>query len=196
MIGLPLQGQGYLQYQEMSWTLSFETISTAASTSSLRELSPTALRQQTLARLSHTSGQLGHRYAARMPDGRETYRRLSVYACMRENPGAQATQCVEVPCLRQSDTRWTGACRMSDRPGACVMQALPSKKETGTSKLWLYRSTVDFDGDANAGLVGPLIVTNPAFALPSKQPRDVAQTFVTLFQVCLASQPHSMVCMS
>ena len=68
-----------------------------------------------------------------------------------------------------------------------MVQALPSKKETGTSKLWLYRSTVDFDGDANAGLVGPLIVTNPAFALPSKQPRDVAQTFVTLFQVSFAS---------
>ncbi len=68
-----------------------------------------------------------------------------------------------------------------------MAQALPSKKETGTSKLWLYRSTVDFDGDANTGLVGPLIVTDPAFALPSKQPRDVAQTFVTLFQVCLTS---------
>ena len=63
------------------------------------------------------------------------------------------------------------------------VQALPSKKETATSKLWLYRSTVNFEGDANAGLVGPLIVTNPAYALPSKQPRDVAQTFVALFQV-------------
>ena len=67
--------------------------------------------------------------------------------------------------------------------GDTHMQALPSKKETATSQLWLYRSIVDFEGDANAGLVGPLIVTNPAFALPSKQPSDVAQTFVALFQV-------------
>ena len=103
------------------------------------------------------------------------------------NPGVWATRRKEVLCLKQSDTRWTGARGVSDRPGECVVQALPSKKETGTSKLWLYRSTVDFDGDANAGLVGPLIVTNPAFALPSKQPRDVAQTFVTLFQVSFAS---------
>ena len=86
VIGLPLQGQGYLQYQEMSWTLSFGTISTAASTSSLRELSPTALRRQTLGKLSHTSGRLGRRYAARMPDGRETYGHLSVYACMQGEP--------------------------------------------------------------------------------------------------------------
>ena len=63
------------------------------------------------------------------------------------------------------------------------MQALPSKKETATSKLWLYRSTVDFKGDANAGLIGPLIVTDPSVALPSKQPGDVAQTFIALFQV-------------
>ena len=62
------------------------------------------------------------------------------------------------------------------------LQALPSKKETATSKLWLYRSTADFEGDANAGLIGPLIVTDPAHALPSKQPSDVAQTFVALFQ--------------
>ncbi len=62
---------------------------------------------------------------------------------------------------------------------------MPSKKETATSKLWLYRSTVDFEGDANAGLVGPLIVTDPSVALPSKQPGDVAQTFIALFQVVL-----------
>ena len=88
MIGLPLQGQGYLQYQEMCWTSSFGTISTAASTSSPRELSPTALRRQTLARLSHTSGQLGRRYAARMPDGRGICGCLSMYAFMRGKSGA------------------------------------------------------------------------------------------------------------
>lgn len=65
------------------------------------------------------------------------------------------------------------------------LQALPSKKETATSQLWLYRSTVDFEGDADAGLIGPLIVTNPAYALPSKQPSDVAQTFIAMFQVKL-----------
>ena len=70
---------------------------------------------------------------------------------------------------------------------ARCLQALPSKKETATSQLWLYRSTVDFEGDADAGLIGPLIVTDPAHALPSKQPSDVAQSFVALFQASFLS---------
>ena len=101
--------------------------------------------------------------------------------------GAETAQHLEVPCSEQSGKRLAGTCGVRNGQEDRIVQALPSKKETGTSKLWLYRSTVDFDGDANAGLVGPLIVTNPAFALPSKQPSDVAQTFVALFQVGLAS---------
>jgi hypothetical protein len=54
-----------------------------------------------------------------------------------------------------------------------------------SSKLWLYRSTVDMVGDANAGLLGPLIVTRADAALPNKQPKDVAQTFIAIFQVFL-----------
>lgn len=110
------------------------------------------------------------------------------FACMRESSGAKTAQHLELPCSEQLGKRLTGTVRGADRQDDCTVQALPSKKETGTSKLWLYRSTVGFDGDANAGLVGPLIVTIPAFALPSKQPSDVAQTFVALFQVGLASR--------
>lgn len=52
-----------------------------------------------------------------------------------------------------------------------------------SSKLWLYRSTVDMVGDANSGLLGPLIVTRAASALPNGQPKDVAQTLIAVFQV-------------
>lgn len=54
-----------------------------------------------------------------------------------------------------------------------------------SSKLWLYRSTVDMVGDANSGLLGPIIVTRADAALPNGQPRDVAQTFIAIFQVTL-----------
>ena len=83
ILGLPSQGQGYLQYQEMSWTSSSGTISTAASTSSPQALSPTAPRQPVQGRLSHTSGRSGRKYAAPLPGSREIDGRLSVDACMR-----------------------------------------------------------------------------------------------------------------
>ena len=63
------------------------------------------------------------------------------------------------------------------------MQAGPSDTEVISSKMWLYRSTVDMTGDANAGLLGPLIVTRASAALPNRQPKDVSQSFVLIFQV-------------
>ncbi len=66
-------------------------------------------------------------------------------------------------------------------------QAAPSGLEVTSSKLWLYRSTVDMVGNANSGLLGPLIVTRADAALPNGQPKDVAQTFIAIFQVSLPS---------
>ncbi|CAL8466619.1 g6155 [Coccomyxa elongata] len=61
--------------------------------------------------------------------------------------------------------------------------AAPSGLEVTSSKLWLYRSTVDMVGDANSGLLGPLIVTRAAAALPHGQPKDVAQSLIAIFQI-------------
>jgi hypothetical protein len=63
------------------------------------------------------------------------------------------------------------------------VQAAPTDQDIASSELWLYRSTVDMTGDANAGLLGPLIVTRASAALPDGQPSDVAQSFVLVFQV-------------
>ena len=158
MIGLPLQGQGYLHYQEMSWTSSFGTTSTAASTSSPRELSPTALRRQTLARLSHTSGQLGRRYAARMSDGRETYRRLSVYTCMRGLSGAKATQRMEVLCFKQLDTRWPGARGMSDRQReSALRRRCPQRRRQERQSCGCTAAPLTLMGMPMLGSLGPLL---------------------------------------
>lgn len=59
--------------------------------------------------------------------------------------------------------------------------------EVTSSKLWLYRSTVDMVGDANSGLLGPLIVTRAAAALPNGQPKDVARSLIAIFQVSMRS---------
>lgn len=49
--------------------------------------------------------------------------------------------------------------------------------------MWLYRSTVDMVGHANAGLVGPILVTRAGQALPDGRPSDLDREFITLFQV-------------
>ncbi len=70
----------------------------------------------------------------------------------------------------------------SFRPG----QAGPGKDEP-SSKLWLYRSTLDVVGHANAGLVGPIIVTRKDSATADARPTDVDRELITLFQVCMCS---------
>lgn len=73
------------------------------------------------------------------------------------------------------------------------VQAAPAGDALGSSRLWLYRSTVDMEGHANAGLLGPLIVTRPSSALPNKQPSDVDRTLIVTFQVC-TSQNFVAIC--
>jgi hypothetical protein len=50
-----------------------------------------------------------------------------------------------------------------------------------SSKGWLYHSHVRGDEDANHGLVGCILVTDPARARPDGTPRDVDREFATLF---------------
>ena len=62
-------------------------------------------------------------------------------------------------------------------------QAAPGAEEDASSKLWLYRSVLTQQTDANSGLVGPIIVTRRDVAKADGSPNDVDMEFVTLFQV-------------
>ena len=63
-------------------------------------------------------------------------------------------------------------------------QAAPgSAASVASSRPFLYRSTVDQVGHANAGLVGLVVVTRTADARPHGQPADVDRELFTLFQV-------------
>jgi FtsP/CotA-like multicopper oxidase with cupredoxin domain len=57
---------------------------------------------------------------------------------------------------------------------------LPSEP---SSKGWLYHSHVTGDGEANLGLVGAIIVTDPKRARPDGTPADVDREFATLFMI-------------
>ena len=63
------------------------------------------------------------------------------------------------------------------------VQAAPGADEYASSKLWLYRSVLTQQTDANSGLVGPIIVAKPGVANPDGSPSDVDVEFVTLYQV-------------
>jgi manganese oxidase len=52
-----------------------------------------------------------------------------------------------------------------------------------SSKGWLYHSHVAGDAEINLGLVGAIIVTDPARARPDGTPRDVDREFATLFMI-------------
>lgn len=62
-------------------------------------------------------------------------------------------------------------------------QAGPSANSNSTSTMWLYRSTLDQQAHANAGLYGPIIITKAADADANGAPKDVNQEYITLFQV-------------
>ena len=63
------------------------------------------------------------------------------------------------------------------------MQAAPGDDEDASSKLWLYRSVLTQQTDANSGLVGPIIVSRQGMAESDGSPSDVDVEFVTLYQV-------------
>lgn len=52
-----------------------------------------------------------------------------------------------------------------------------------SSRAWLYHSHVTADTEANLGLVGAIVVTDPARARPDGTPRDVDREFATLFMI-------------
>jgi manganese oxidase len=52
-----------------------------------------------------------------------------------------------------------------------------------SSKAWLYHSHVDPVGEINLGLVGAIIVTDPARARPDGTPADVHREMATLFMI-------------
>lgn len=57
---------------------------------------------------------------------------------------------------------------------------LPSEP---SSKCWLYHSHVQGDAEANLGLVGSIIVTDPARARPDGTPKDVDREMASLFMI-------------
>jgi FtsP/CotA-like multicopper oxidase with cupredoxin domain len=52
-----------------------------------------------------------------------------------------------------------------------------------SSKVWLYHSHVAADSDINRGLVGAIVITDPAHAREDATPSDVDREFVTLFLI-------------
>lgn len=65
-------------------------------------------------------------------------------------------------------------------------EAGPAPNATVSSRLWMYRSTVDPYLHDNAGLLGSIIVTGKGMAGPTGRATDVDREIVTVFQVCLA----------
>ena len=53
----------------------------------------------------------------------------------------------------------------------------------GSSVVWLYHSHVNAPKDANAGLIGAMIITAKGKANPDGTPTDVDREFVTLFNI-------------
>ena len=51
----------------------------------------------------------------------------------------------------------------------------------GSSIIWMYHSHIEEEGDVNAGLVGPLVVTARGQARPDGSPKDVDREIVAAF---------------
>ena len=79
-------------------------------------------------------------------------------------------------------------------PSHCYTQAAPGATEDASSKLWLYRSMMTQQTDANSGLVGPIIISKAPIAASDGSPSDVDVEFITLFQVLHTLQTSSFMC--
>lgn len=53
----------------------------------------------------------------------------------------------------------------------------------GSSVLWMYHSHVDEPADTNAGLIGPIVVTDRDHAGPDARPTDVDRELFTMFTI-------------
>src|SRR5262249_20899749 len=79
-------------------------------------------------------------------------------------------------------------------PGATRTYVWPVPERAGpshgdvSSMLWMYHSHVNEVADANAGLVGPIIVTARGMAKPDGAPKDVDREFVIAFSTVLESE--------
>ncbi len=57
------------------------------------------------------------------------------------------------------------------------------RPEEPSSKAWLYHSHVNSDVEVNLGLIGFIVVTDPARARPDGTPRDVDRELAALFMI-------------
>jgi FtsP/CotA-like multicopper oxidase with cupredoxin domain len=64
-----------------------------------------------------------------------------------------------------------------------VDQDAGPRPDEPSSKVWLYHSHVAADEDINRGLVGVIVITDPARARPDATPADIDREFVTLFMI-------------
>lgn len=62
-------------------------------------------------------------------------------------------------------------------------EASGPRPDEPSSKGWLYHSHISGDADVNVGLIGPIIVTDPARARPDGMPRDIDREFATLYMI-------------
>lgn len=85
----------------------------------------------------------------------------------------------------------SGRDTLDDRvsPGGVHTYVWPVPERAGpgpndpSSVVWFYHSHVDEPGDANAGLIGPIVVTARGKARADGSPVDVDREFVTLFKI-------------
>lgn len=63
------------------------------------------------------------------------------------------------------------------------LSAAPGPSDEQSSRMYLYRSTVNPTRHENVGLSGPLIVTRKGDANPDGSSKDVDRDLITVFQV-------------
>ncbi len=68
-------------------------------------------------------------------------------------------------------------------------EASGPRPDEASSKGWLYHSHVNGDDEVNWGLVGSIIVTDPARARPDGTPQDVDREMAVLFKIFDESNP-------
>lgn len=72
-----------------------------------------------------------------------------------------------------------------------VDPAAAPRPDEPSSKAWLYHSHVSGDEEANLGLIGFIVVTDPARARPDGTPRDVDREMGLLFKIFDESNPNA-----
>lgn len=68
-------------------------------------------------------------------------------------------------------------------------RAGPGERD-GSSVVWLYHSHNWEPKDVNAGLIGPMVITQRGMARPDGSPKDIDREFATLFMLIDENQSH------